>query len=398
MLNNIGDAIQMNMTGDEGVMLGDMVERCFNPADPTAPASLMDILFERNETTGQKVTLRDRFIEQFKAEIENKFDSVTARLNMDLPSLVQDPRIIALRAALASNPANQMFLPQATIMSNSDFSALENVPSLRAAALNSSASCSGFYSDLLGEGIGGISDFLTELQALGSAPFSPISNGLACTQTVDCSSSSDQAACEAGNRLMYLKAALQSDGALDAAGGGTAATSTYRCSLFTIPSDSSCDVLNMPSSNPSDTQMCLQGSSGLFSMSTNPIQCNLNDFTTYVAQFNARLGKVLQNVDAVTDTVSTAINVTLRQTLDTHIMDPLDNMANSMQCNYIAPLYADVVDSFCYQGMWGFRRIAVSYTMLGFLQVLLIPLMYTIYRIGRDVLDNPKLTVKCETV
>merc|ERR1712061_572627 len=88
-----------------------------------------------------------------------------------------------------------------------------------------------------------------------------------------------------------------------------------------------------------------------------------------------------------TDQVKTDINVTLRETLDTHGMNPLDNMASSMQCNFLAPLYADVVDALCYQGMWGFRRIAASYTALGCLQVLLIPLMYTIYRVGRDKLD-----------
>merc|ERR1712232_970498 len=122
--------------------------------------------------------------------------------------------------------------------------------------------------------------------------------------------------------------------------------------------------------------------------------CNLAEFATYIADFSTRLDTVLARVDLVTDQVRTDINVTLRETLDTHVMDPLDSMANNMQC-FLAPLYADMVDALCYQGMWGFRRIAASYTALGFLQVLLIPLMYTIYKVGRDRLDL-SLTKKTE--
>jgi hypothetical protein len=103
-------------------------------------------------------------------------------------------------------------------------------------------------------------------------------------------------------------------------------------------------------------------------------------------------------VDSETEVVKSAINVNLRQTLDNHVMGPLDNMADSMQCNFLAPLYANVVDSFCYQSMWGFHRIAVSYSALGFLQLALIPLMYTIYRVGRDKLDEPKLTQRKESI
>merc|ERR1712113_1325296 len=151
---------------------------------------------------------------------------------------------------------------------------------------------------------------------------------------------------------------------------------------------SPCDVKNMPEEDYTDANSCLEGSpGGSYSMSTTAVECNLEEFVTYIADFSQRLGKVFSRVDRETETVKDTIDVTLRDTLNTHIMDPLNNMANSMQCNFLAPLYADVIDSFCYQGMWGYRRIAASYTALGFLMVLLIPLMYTIYRVGRDKLD-----------
>jgi hypothetical protein len=403
MLNGIGDAISMNMSGDEGVMLGDMVERCFNPADVTAPANLMDILFERNETTGQRVTLRDKMISQFSDQIESQFDQVTARLNSNLPSLAADSRIVALRQALQDNPIDKMFLPQSTLTSNTNFEALDPnnanaVSALSTAALNSSADCDDHWSALIGRGVGGISAFLTELQALGSSP-TAITNGISCTQTVTCTAGATSAACEAGNRLMYYKAALQNTGAFDAVSSGTSATNNYRCDLFTIPSNSNCDVLNMPASNPTNADMCVAGSAGSYSMTTTTNrQCDLAGLTTYISDFDSRLEKVFANVDTITDSVRTAIDTDLRNTLDTHVMNPLDAMADSMQCNFLAPLYADLVNSFCYQGMWGFRRIAVSYTTLGFLQVLLIPLMYTIYRLGRDKLDDPTLTQKTDSI
>jgi hypothetical protein len=402
MLNDISGAIHMDMTGDEGVMLGDMVEHCFNPANPDTPASLMDILFERNGTFGEKVTLREKMIDKFKSKIDDQFSAVTAKLGLNLTSLAEDSRIENLRAALASNPVDQMLLPKDTLTSSSDYAALSpgsvvtSAAALSEAALNSSASCDSHYSSLVGRGVGGISAFLTELQALGTSP-TLIANGLSCTQTVTCNAGDTNAACEAGNKLMLLKAALLSIGG--AGPDGVASENRYRCDLFTV-SGSECDVLNMPGPgvSASNAQMCVQDSSGSYTMSTTPIQCNLAQFVTYVADFSSRLEKVFARVDSETEVVKSAINVNLRQTLDNHVMGPLDNMADSMQCNFLAPLYANVVDSFCYQSMWGFHRIAVSYSALGFLQLALIPLMYTIYRVGRDKLDEPKLTQRKESI
>lgn len=402
MLKDISGAIDMDMTGDEGIILGDMVEKCFNPADPNTPASLLDILFERNGTFGEKVTLREKMIDKFKTKIDGQFSAVTATLGLNLPSLAEDSRMENLVAALASDPVNQLLLPKDTLTSSSDYAALSSdsvvagASALSAAALNSSASCNGHYSSLLGQGVGGISAFLTELQALGTSP-TLIANGLSCTQTVTCNAGDTNAACEAGNKLMLLKAALQSTGGVGP--DGVASENNYRCDLFTV-SGSECDVLNMPGSgsSASDAQMCVQESAGSYTMSTTPIQCNLAQFVTYVADFSSRLEKVLERVDSETEVVKSAINVTLRQTLDNHVIGPLDNMADSMQCNFLAPLYANLVDTFCYQTMWGFHRIAIAYAALGFGLLTLIPLMYTIYRIGRDKMDKPILSQRKESI
>jgi hypothetical protein len=383
MLNDIATAINLDMTGDDGIILGDMVDKCFNPPDPNVASSLLDILFERNETDGSKVTMRQKMIDEFKSKIDTVFADVENKLNTNAPSLSEDDRIQELRQALLDNPINKMYYPKSDIISSGGaFEALSSIPALAAAAQNSSAACDSHYSSLTKQGFGGITAFLDELTNVGSNP-QQITNGISCTQTVTCPSGSSNAACEAGNNFMRVKAALQSLGALDSS--GTAATNRYRCDKFATASGSGvCDVKDMPATITGDEDMCVTGSAGSYTMETVTQYCDLEEFTVYIQDFDTRLQKVFDLVDDETDNVKNKINVDMKGLLDNHIMNPLDDMADSMQCNFLAPLYKGVVHAFCFQGMWGFRRIAVSYTTLGFLQVFLIPLMYTIYRVGKD--------------
>jgi hypothetical protein len=374
MLRDISPAIGMQVDGDNVTMIADMLDQCINPTDPTVPANLLDILFVRNETDGEKTTLRQMFIGDLKDRIESRFAAVSQQIAIDAPRLAEDPRVVYLRTVLSANPADKLLIPVQEMQSTAPYSDILNQPSMVQTAFGSSAACDSFTPNLPGMNgtvVPGIAELLTELEALGSNP-TAIPNSLPCIQKVTCNASNELSACIGGNALMDLKAELQGmDGHLP-----------YRCNLFQAPQGAaspSCDVMNMNrvADSTEYTGDCLQSDGSLIQQS---VPCDLADYTAYLAGFDGRINTVLQRIDHTAEEVKNDINVTMRQLLDEEILSPLDELADSMNCNYLSTLYDGLLESMCFQGMHGFRIISVSYVALGFLQVILIAVMYAIYR------------------
>jgi hypothetical protein len=393
-LHDIAPAIPgLHLEGDNGIMISDMLDKCINPADPSVPANLLDILFLRNETTGEKTTMREMFIDTMKDQIESKFAVVAEQMAIDVPPLAENLAIISLRDLLRTNPADTMLIPNEAMQSTSPYNKLVMVPSLAQVAFNSSAACGIHVANLPGvsTAINGISQLLTELEALGSSP-TVLENGLSCTQTVTFNSGATEEACEAGNALMSLKAELQGKGGY----------LPYKCNLFRSPpgaGSTTCDVKNMAQMAPNSidyTGDCLQADG---TMSEETVSCDLANFTAYLADFDSRIDMALRRIDATVEVLKSDINVTMRRLLDQEILQPLDEMAGSMNCNYLGTLYDGLVQSMCYQGAHGFRIIAVSYVALGFLQLVLICVMFAIHLRGRrDISKDEAGTVRRDAI
>jgi hypothetical protein len=372
----------LHLEGDNGIMISDMLDKCINPPDASVPANLLDILFLRNETTGEKITMREMFIDTMKDQIESKFEVVSQQMALDVPPLAENPAIISLRDLLRTNPADTMLIPSEEMQSTPPYNKLVMVPSLAQVAFNSSAACDIHTAMLPGAStaINGISQLLVELEALGASP-TVVENGLSCTQTVTCNSGATEEACEAGNALMSLKAELQGKGGY----------LPYRCNLFRTPpgaASATCDVKDMAQTTPSSIEYtgdCLLVDG---TMSEEIVSCDLANFTAYLADFDGRIDTVLRRIDATVEALKSDINVTMRRLLDEEILQPLDEMADSMNCNYLGTLYDGLVHSMCYQGVHGFRIIALSYVALGFVQLVLMSVMFAIHRRGSREISN----------
>lgn len=175
---------------------------------------------------------------------------------------------------------------------------------------------------------------------------------------------------------MSLKAELQGKGGY----------LPYQCKFFRAPLSAgglTCDVKDMAQMTPNSIEYtgdCLQADG---TMSEETVSCDLANYTAYLADFDSRIDTVLRRIDATVEVLKIDINVTMRRLLDEEILQPLDEMAGSMNCNYLGTLYEGLVHSMCYQGVHGFRIIAVSYVALGFLQLVLICVMFAIHLRGR---------------
>ncbi|CAK0873076.1 unnamed protein product [Prorocentrum cordatum] len=63
LLNDMAGSLGMDLKGDDGVMMTDIVVECFNPADENANPNLLDLIFTRNDQ-GDKETIREQLISQ----------------------------------------------------------------------------------------------------------------------------------------------------------------------------------------------------------------------------------------------------------------------------------------------------------------------------------------------
>lgn len=381
-LQTIGPSLGLNMTDDQGEMLGGIMG-CLNPADeaPLSGVRLSDVLFVR-AMNGTKITVQQKLHDELRAEIDANFAAVSVALSSTAPPLASDSRVMELRALLGNNPAKSMIVPDYDIITASaPYSSLLGAVNAAAIGFGSSAAC-GDHTIVGAESTEptapgmthGITAFMTELQALGDGTQTPVPP-LACTAHVGCApGSSAEQACLAGNALIDLKAGLQGS------------HNPYKCNLFADPATGAyCDPSDMElvaNTNPPEyTSDCL-ASDGSMTMTT--MKCNLDGFTAYLSAYDSRLDTVLQRVDASTVAVQAAINVTLRQLLYNEFIGQLNSLEDMLQCDHLAASYTKIVDGMCYQGVYGAWLLGGSFVALALLQLFVALPMYLIWRIGRD--------------
>jgi hypothetical protein len=384
-VQDIGPALGLNVTADTGIMLGDIVSKCFNPGGNSSEAELAELLFVRGDgdadARASRVTLRQKLLSELKAEIDERFAIVTARLNLNLPSLASDPRTLALRNALRENPADKMIIPDyGRITASASFSSLLDVASAATVGFRSSAACddhtvsAGISGSLAGQEFYGITRFLAELQALGDGTDSPVASP-ACARHVGCAGVVNESACNAGNALIDLKAELQ----------GLNGHEPYQCNLFEGPSGGYCDPSNMAwaagTSPPQYTGDCISAEG---TMTVRARTCDLTSFTTYLAGFDDRVNIVFERLDSTTVRVQGLINTTLRQLLYQDLLDETSSLLDRTSCSTLATSYAQIVGAFCYQALHGWWRMAASCVGLAILQLWLVLPIYIVWRVCRD--------------
>jgi hypothetical protein len=162
----------------------------------------------------------------------------------------------------------------------------------------------------------------------------------------------------------------------------------YKCNLFGDPvDDSDCDTGAMARMSGFNELRysgdCLAPNG---SMAVKVRTCNLSDFTEYLTGFDDRLGAVFDRVDRATALAREPINDHLRALLEGELR-PIDELAGGLACNALAGPYRELVDSFCFQALYGFRQIAISYLVLGLLQLPLVIPTYMAWRAMKDCKD-----------
>merc|ERR1719498_884483 len=199
MLDDISGVLSLNISGDQGIMTKDMVDKCFNNPNKTENPYLLDIIFTRNETTNQKVTLRKSIVDDTKTKLDAQFNAITAKMGVGALDLSTDPNIVKLKTTLRNTNMGAMMLanPQ-SLASDVRYQAMASDPRCATDQANCLSSywgagcaCPDFVvpadmGSLSGNTIKGVSSFATYMANDFSNSPNPVIPTPACARQVLC--------------------------------------------------------------------------------------------------------------------------------------------------------------------------------------------------------------------
>eukprot|EP00930_Biecheleria_cincta_P069111 TRINITY_DN56893_c0_g1_i1.p1 TRINITY_DN56893_c0_g1~~TRINITY_DN56893_c0_g1_i1.p1 ORF type:complete len:856 (+),score=125.32 TRINITY_DN56893_c0_g1_i1:49-2616(+) len=385
-LRDMDTTFKLNMSGS-GDMIFNIVDECFSNPDPNANPELLRLI---NITdNGTSVTMHHKIVVSTKDQINSAFNRITsasAGSGSTGQSMSTDSNIQRLRTTIADLQTDAMLLPDSSVATDSNYAAMSSNAGLRD-YLASSGACDDYTptsSDLVSAmpsgtpmPVKGIRSFATQLGSMGTG-YTPIGWSGFCGQKVTCSlvaSPSDQSACAAGNSFMDLKYRLRT-------------VNTFKCRRFVDSTGRACDIL--PSGG--NTGM-VRSSSGTYSgdcvrsdrtWKVETYACTLSDFTTLVNQFNQIINLVTQRIDDTTTDTMTQISQDMKTLVNTKILDKIDTVAAGVTCGFMGSMWQRIIDGFCYGGVNGFVSIVAAYNACAALTLILVILIYIVWRITFD--------------
>jgi hypothetical protein len=303
------------------------------------------------------VTIKDKIVTQTKDKIDSAFDDITKALGQSTSTQLKSSSLVTgLTAALNSTDVSQTIIADSSRLQNDPrYSAM--VGTSLSIGLITTASCPNF--SVSGVTVPGILDFMDKLDDMGTVN---VLSSSTCAKQVVCTNPTD-ATCAAGNNFMQLKNQLLSD-------------PIFNCMLFEDAGGAVCDPRNAD---------CLRSDG---TVQTKNVPCNLSSYGTYIGLFPDRIDSVITQLDSNVVNGLDKINKDMRRIVMKYLVDPVEEVANGVRCGFLGKFYREVVEAFCYQGIYGFRIIGWSYASSGILTIFFIVLMFAVWR---RLIDNVNL-------
>eukprot|EP00933_Yihiella_yeosuensis_P007606 TRINITY_DN11271_c0_g1_i1.p1 TRINITY_DN11271_c0_g1~~TRINITY_DN11271_c0_g1_i1.p1 ORF type:complete len:864 (-),score=147.75 TRINITY_DN11271_c0_g1_i1:169-2760(-) len=371
-------------------MVTKMIDRCMsvNGAQQAmlnnVSRNLGDIIVMDSAGPGSaKATLNTQVGKKAIAPIEGQFSQLTAKMNSGSgKKLSTQPELVSLRELLKTHPITAMILPEADKLKNDPNFKNLALDSKTQAGFATSVQCADFtvsnslIKDQFPGPIPGITSFWDKLKTMGTPSAASALANCADKSLTSCSGSgSAKSACDAGNSyLTTLKKQIVDN-------------SRYQCDVFQNPSNPSlpCDPKNMKKVNGKWTNTCVPADGKLKRFGR---RCTLVDFKTYVQEFDVRFGNVFQALDDEVAASSSKVQVDLKTTVDKFLIKPIRGVMNLLNCGFLTTFFKGLIDGMCYKSVVGFDQIAKSYVACAFVSILLVLLMYIIWRRHIDNINH----------
>lgn len=395
MIRDIRSTLDLTVDpqSDDFVIMTDVVDKCLNPVDSTIAANLADIFFI-TDPNGTRTTMREELVGGLEGRIMPPFEVVSERVSdLSQTELQSNVAVLELRSLLSTTG------PDLDGWITTDMAAIVDSGEDWASSLpqawlgyTTSVRCDDYTG---GEALCGVESCevpgiqtyaATEKDANGATLNFPddtcsgIGDGISVGS--DCSSAIDADQCEADDFLLNRKYEVMTN-------------RIFRCDVFeadtsinTSESGDSCDIKDMRQSNPVEniwSNDCIRSDGTL---KRKEVMCTLEEFSEYIADFDTRIQIAMARVDATSVATSDAIDVEMRDLINATVFLPINTIIDGIQCNWLSDHYQETIHGVCYQGVVGMNRIGAVYVVVGVLLVLLIMIMYALWR---RAVDNIKL-------
>eukprot|EP00929_Paragymnodinium_shiwhaense_P060015 TRINITY_DN3000_c0_g1_i1.p1 TRINITY_DN3000_c0_g1~~TRINITY_DN3000_c0_g1_i1.p1 ORF type:complete len:846 (+),score=247.23 TRINITY_DN3000_c0_g1_i1:107-2644(+) len=373
-LKAMGGGLGMNMSAgaDDMDMVLDIIDNCFAAGSASGNANLLDIV-KTTDANGTKSSLRKEIVESVKDQIKGQFAEASSKMTSgNGTALATSDGVVKLRAMLKDNDVRVMIVPTQELIGSSTYNPLagSSNTALKNFGITSTNCADATPAGISGatQAVQGISTFDTALATLGS---SVVANVDSCAKNVVCAPGANNAICQAGNSYIDLKQSLRN-------------TAVYRCDLFENPNNPAqyCDPKDMAADYTND---CMTKTNGdVVPLKVKAKSCTLAEFVTYVQEYDLRLKKVFERLDTTVASVGPQITGNLQSLVDQYILQEIDTVADGAGCGFLGLTYRAMVDGFCFQGVYGLVSIAGAYVATAVLVLILIVVMYILWRISAD--------------
>eukprot|EP00930_Biecheleria_cincta_P034453 TRINITY_DN23813_c0_g2_i1.p1 TRINITY_DN23813_c0_g2~~TRINITY_DN23813_c0_g2_i1.p1 ORF type:complete len:994 (+),score=157.91 TRINITY_DN23813_c0_g2_i1:34-2982(+) len=374
--HNIVRAIGLNISDPEDLdMTLSIADRCLSVKssalheEKNSSWNLMDMIKIR-QPNGSYLTLRRQLVIRAIDPVNKVFNHLTSTVEAAPRRFSNLPELQNLRDSLRVFSAKVSMLPAVDIVKTKDRYKDMSLDSRTQVGLTTSLACSSYFN--LDERVVGIDDFFNSFKSMGTA----VSGGscanndlrLHCT---DPSSTDTGKACRAANLFLgEMKNTIRLQ-------------ATFRCNVFKSPRGSGpCDVKDMHKDAQGAWQNTCVGADGRAVVL--PVYCNLEQFDRYIEQWDQRLANVFANLDESVDSSITKVNVDMRGLITGKILRPVYDVVEAFDCTFMTPLYRDLIDGMCYQGMRGFGTLSFNYVATAMLMIVLSLSMFCIWRKAHD--------------
>jgi hypothetical protein len=166
---------------------------------------------------------------------------------------------------------------------------------------------------------------------------------------------------------------------------------TFRCDVFEDPLNSAltCDPLtaDLLLKTVGTTQVYGCGkidADGKLATKTKRVDCTLNQFRSYVFNSGTRVEKVFQGVDDSVPRVLDKINVEMRASIDTYLLQAITDILDKADCSYIKVTYGNLIKGLCFQFVLGMDLIAKCYLWVAWLALSMVFLLFGLWRFAVD--------------
>jgi len=191
----------------------------------------------------------------------------------------------------------------------------------------------------------------------------------------------DCLACRAGNAYVDLKHMMSN-------------LTTFRCDLFEDPNSPNgppCDPLTLKERWKPGSSLWGCGrmlANGSLQLRRRPVTCNLTEFSAYVQAWGPRIVQAVEVLDETATRVISEVNTSLRSLVEEHLFAQVDTVLSGADCSFLATHWSELVQGLCFQSVRGFNEIGASYAVCALLALLMVLIMYIVWRCAIDNVNS----------